>query len=1228
MKNKKMKNLKKLILLCFTIFINCVVWGQYGGGSGTSINPYLISTSSHLKELSNTPSDWTGVFFKLINDIDMSGETFTPIGNSNNVFSGTFNGNNKSITNLVISPNASNVGTGLFGAFRGSVYDLGLKDITVSASGINRVGAVAGYMIGGSIERVYVYKGSIDIGTAGWAGGLVGVMLNGTVGKIEDCFSDIEIIAGWASGGVVGATRGQHIINRVAFYGTITGNVAITTVQDDDPLGNKNGLAPTNAFYANTVGTTDSNAVSLTALELSKSSSYTTFDFVNNWKIDVDKQYATLILERSFFEKIRIEKVLSSDDVVWTNYALGTSGYCEEFFTHPTDANTMFMAPDMHAAYGSWDGGVSWQTVKDWDGNGLEMRRVIDMQFSLQNPNFGVAFANDQSGLNFSGRVYTTNDKGRTWQVNSTVGKAHSKLAIHPTNDDIWFLGAGDFWNVKANHRSLANPHGEKQRRANYGYVWKTTDAGRNWTKVATSISNDLDVGRIIFDRNQPNIMVMATSHGMYRSTDTGETWASSNTGLPNDLPRDLTSFYDGTNFILYAVDQSVYTSPDGNSIESSGGIFKSIDGGITWQSITGNLGVNMQTITDFNYRDGYHRTLGNWFGISKNVSKSTYTTYPTNVLPSFNRIVVNPTDNDEIYIVHNRRHDFSFGPGDVWKTEDGGTTWFPCARSGDYWIKKKDDTYWKAKNIEVDADNIDFAHLQREMDEGHENSSAARMLAININGDVFTGINQQLLRSTNGGLDWKQIDDDETSPGSDVWVGRGGTALPGRFMLLETGVPGRKLFCSGEHGLWKNDDLGNYPDPEALALRQLEGQNNAGGAHSISTVAVNPTNPDDIYFLSWRQSHRGKLRRSEDGGQTWNNIATIFEASNQIWEHLAIQYNLVFDPTNANNMYFCSVREEISEVGGRSIDESILTKGGYGFYKSIDGGFNWTLSNSGLPSNSSLRRFALHPDNPQIIYAALNQWGNSDPEGGLYKSINGGDTWTKVNGLDTNIKSVNNVFIDRNTKDIFISTGTRSGDISGGGVWKSTDDGATWNRIFEAPYIWQTEVSPLDSKIILISAAAQVGSAINNFKNPGVYLSTDGGNTWLKINKGLAHSDRIVDLKPDPEDKDVLWAAGWGSGWYKTNIKSITLSADIADVQKHASIVKLYPNPVYAGSLTISNVEDFSAYTIWGINGSKVKSGIINEDGLIDVSLLDAGIYVLEIKETGTKTVLKFIIE
>lgn len=851
--------------------------------------------------------------------------------------------------------------------------------------------------------------------------------------------------------------------------------------------------------------------------------------------------------EKDFFEIIRTTKILSDTSVVWKNFGPGMSGYCEEFWCHPTDTSAMFMGPDMHVSYGTWDNGKSWHTIKDCDGLGQEMKRVLDIDFSRQNPDFGMA-------IDWNGWIYETTNLGHTWKRTGAFGKTYkdlgvdpnsvnsfekgwypeqqgtrnSELAIDPTNDNIWYVGAGDFWNVKSNHRSAANPNGIKLRYAAYGYIWKTTDKGKTWIKMTNGIPENTEVGKIIVNPNHPDSLIMATNVGLLISSDGGLSWKSCSSGLPNNLPRNLTSYYNpkSKQFVLYLIEQTVYQK-NGRSVSSKGGIYKSVNGGTKWTNITGNFSINLKAIHYPEEVTRYYRTIAYWFGISQQEAREKFPELPERSLPVLNRLVVNPLNKAEIYISYNKKHDYTFGPGDVWKTENGGKTWFACARQGAYWKSGKDNSYWQRLGNPTGT-NCQFAHLQTYMNNQYE-ISGNRMMAVNANGDVYIGIDQQTLKTSDHGRSWHQVDDFETLRGSNHWIGRGDSDLPGRFMLLETGVPGRHLLCSGEHGLWQTTDNSDWPDKQAVPVKQIEGQvhDHDGNvdAHSISTVAVNPKNPNMIYILSWRQEHRGKLRRTTDGGKTWEDIATIFDADNPSWRNVAAQNSLVIDPVHPENMYFCATRNMISEVSGGKGPR--LTKGGYGFYRSFDGGYTWQLSNNGFPDKASVRRIVMDPDNPEIIYAALN-----DDQGGLFKTSNKGKDWERVQ-IPSVIKAVNNVFIDRNNKSIYISTGRRNGSYEEGGVWRSTNSGTTWKQIFKAPYVWQAETSPVNPKLIVISVAGQDTNIAYQFMNPGIYLSVDEGVNWKKINRGLGQPDKIVDVKPDPRNENVLWCASWGCGWF-----------------------------------------------------------------------------------------------
>lgn len=828
-------------------------------------------------------------------------------------------------------------------------------------------------------------------------------------------------------------------------------------------------------------------------------------------------------LDQAYFDRLHREKVISSERVEWTQIGPGMAGYCEAFWCHPTDADVMFMSPDMYNSYGTWDGGRTWQTIKDCDGDGRDMRRVQSITFSHQNPDFG--FATDIRGI-----LYRTADRGHRWTpVTSFDGQGvHSELAVDPSDDRNWYIGAGDFWNVKANHRSMDRSKPYVYRYAAYGHIYKSTDQGKSWKKINRGLPPGLDVGRIIVDPTDSKTLIMAAESGLYRSTDQGESWTPSGAGLPVNWPRDLTSFHDRKTgrFILYVVLQTTF-APAGRTVRSEGGVFKSLDHGATWSDISGNLAVDLRAIHSNFARNKFRSALAGWFSLESKAVAAKFSELPAAVFSVFNRIAINPLNADEIFVTQNVKHDAGFVPGDVWKTSDGGKTWRATARTGTYWQSNPDASYWASRDSPT-AVNTHFAHLQPEMDR-HEETSGNRFLRINPRGEVFICLDQQVMRSSNGGTSWEQIDDMETPPGSGRWVGRGGSNLPGRFMLLETGRKDRYLLCSGEHGLWQIDDPGAaLAERSPIAVRQLEGQRNEKGAHSIATVAVHPQNPDMIYMLVFRQSHRGQFRRSTDNGRTWHNVSKpIALEGNESNQHV-FQSSLIIDPKTPDNIYFCVIRNPISEVGGSAKLPASFHD--YGIKQSRDGGKTWSTANQGLPADASVNRLAMDPADPSVLYAALNE-SRGGQRGGLFKSLDQAGHWSRVD-VPAEITAVNHVFVDRHTGHIFISCGTRNGPGEAGGVWRSPDHGVSWEKIFDLPYIWQTETSPLNPKLITVVAAAQDGRDVRPALNCGAYLSRDGGNTWEKINRNLGQPDRITDLKPDPYRADVLWCALWGSGW------------------------------------------------------------------------------------------------
>ena len=174
----------------------------------------------------------------------------------------------------------------------------------------------------------------------------------------------------------------------------------------------------------------------------------------------------------------------------------------------------------------------------------------------------------------------------------------------------------------------------------------------------------------------------------------------------------------------------------------------------------------------------------------------------------------------------------------------------------------------------------------------------------------------------------------------------------------------------------------------------------------------------------------------------------------------------------------------------------------GDGMYKSDDAGDNW--KKVGLENSEHISKIVIDPSNSNTVYVAVPGalWGDSE-ERGLYKTVDGGDSWTKILYVDDKTGCADVVMDPKNPKILYASmwqfrrkpwTFSSGGETSG--LFKSMDGGESWERIDKA---FSEDnmlgriciaVSPGDSKHIY---------AIAESKNSGLYESLDAGNTWKR---------------------------------------------------------------------------------------------------------------------------------
>jgi photosystem II stability/assembly factor-like uncharacterized protein len=266
-------------------------------------------------------------------------------------------------------------------------------------------------------------------------------------------------------------------------------------------------------------------------------------------------------------------------------------------------------------------------------------------------------------------------------------------------------------------------------------------------------------------------------------------------------------------------------------------------------------------------------------------------------------------------------------------------------------------------------------------------------------------------------------------------------------------------------------------------------------------------------------------------------NIVYVGTASGGVWKttNNGTTWEPVFD------------KEAVSTIGDVAIapsDPSVVWVGtgepnnrqssswGDGIYKSLDAGKTW--KRMGLGATHHIARIVIHPKNPDVVYVAAqgHLWG-ANPDRGVYKSSDGGKTWSQVLKINDDT-GVTDIAMDPQSPDILYAAAYErrrtpfgfNGGGPGSAIYKTTDGGATWKKLTKGlPYENGGDTGRIgldvyrkDPNIVYAEIQHEKG---------GTFRSEDKGETWKRMGETDPRPSYYSQIRVDPNNDLRIWELG-----------------------------------------------------------------------------------------------------
>jgi len=301
-----------------------------------------------------------------------------------------------------------------------------------------------------------------------------------------------------------------------------------------------------------------------------------------------------------------------------------------------------------------------------------------------------------------------------------------------------------------------------------------------------------------------------------------------------------------------------------------------------------------------------------------------------------------------------------------------------------------------------------------------------------------------------------------------------------------------------------------SQPENELFSNMKARSIGPAGMSGRIADIEVVENNTDIIYV----GAATGNLWKSKNGGTTWKPI---------------------FDNQPASSIGAVSVYQKnpnVIYVGTGEGNPRNSVGVGYGVYKSLDGGKTWNYV--GLKETQKIHRIIIHPENPDIVYAAaLGPTWKPHRERGVYKTTDGGKTWEKILYNNELTGCADLIMDPSNPNKLFAAMWEHrrwpwffNSGGEGSGLYRTYDGGETWSEITHEDGLPEGELGR--TGLAIARNNTDFVYALVEAEDNSLCRSEDGGHTWEIVNDEEGVNSRpfyYADIYVDPENENRVYS-------------------------------------------------------------------------------------------------------